>query len=38
KELKEAGINEISLFITSQDEEGSHKVLKRFAEEVFPNI
>lgn len=38
KELKEAGINEISLFITSQDEEGSHKVLKRFAEEVFPHI
>lgn len=38
KELKEAGINEISIFITSQDEEGSHSVLKRFAEEVFPNI
>jgi 5,10-methylenetetrahydromethanopterin reductase len=38
RELKEAGINEISLFITSQDEEESHKVLKRFAEEVFPNI
>jgi 5,10-methylenetetrahydromethanopterin reductase len=38
KELKEAGINEISLFITSQDEDGSHNVLKRFAEEVFPHI
>lgn len=38
KELKEAGINEISIFITSQDEEGSHNVLRRFAEEVFPNI
>lgn len=38
KELKEAGINEISLFITSQDEEGSHNVLRRFANEVFPNI
>ena len=38
KELKLAGINEISLFITSQDEPGSHTVLKRFAEEVFPHI
>ena len=38
RELKEAGINEISIFITSQDEEGSHNVLKRFAEEVFPHI
>ncbi len=38
RELKEAGINEISIFITSQDEEGSHIILKRFAEEVFPNI
>ena len=38
KELKAAGINEISLFITSQDEEGSHNVLNRFATEVFPNI
>ncbi len=38
KELKDAGINEISLFITSQDEEGSHQVLRRFAEEVLPFI
>jgi len=38
RELKEAGINEISIFITSQDEEGSHRILKRFAEEVFPHI
>lgn len=38
KELKEAGINEISIFITSQDEAGSHRVLERFAGEVFPNI
>lgn len=38
KELKQAGINEISIFITSQDEDGSHNVLRRFAEEVFPNI
>ncbi len=38
KELKAAGINEISLFITSQDEAGSHNVLNRFAKEVFPNI
>jgi 5,10-methylenetetrahydromethanopterin reductase len=38
KELKEAGITEISIFITSQDEEGSHNVLRRFAKEVFPYI
>ena len=38
KELKQAGINEISIFITSQDEDASHGVLKRFAEEVFPHI
>jgi len=38
RELKDAGINEISLFITSQDEEGSHQVLRRFAEEVLPFI
>lgn len=38
KELQQAGITEISIFITSQDESGSHSVLRRFAEEVIPNI
>jgi 5,10-methylenetetrahydromethanopterin reductase len=38
KELREAGITEISIFITSQDEEGSHKILRRFAEEVIPYV
>jgi len=38
QELKDAGINEISIFITSQDEEGSHTILRRFAEEVIPRI
>jgi alkanesulfonate monooxygenase SsuD/methylene tetrahydromethanopterin reductase-like flavin-dependent oxidoreductase (luciferase family) len=38
KELQAAGITEISIFITSQDEAGSHKVLRRFAEEVIPFV
>jgi len=38
KELKEAGITEISIFITSQDEAGSHNVLQRFAKEVIPFV
>ena len=33
KELQAAGITEISIFITSQDEAGSHNVLRRFAKE-----
>ncbi len=38
KELQAAGITEISIFITSQDEEGSHTILRRFAQEVIPNV
>ena len=38
RELQAAGITEISIFITSQDEAGSHKVLRRFAEEVIPFV
>ena len=38
KELQEAGITEISIFITSQDEAGSHNVLRRFAKEVIPFV
>jgi 5,10-methylenetetrahydromethanopterin reductase len=38
KELKEAGITEISIFITSQDEAGSHTILRRFAKEVIPKV
>lgn len=38
RELTGAGINEISIFITSQDEEGSHNTLRRFAEEVIPYL
>jgi 5,10-methylenetetrahydromethanopterin reductase len=38
KELQAAGITEISIFITSQDEEGSHNVLRRFAKEVIPYV
>ncbi len=34
EELGEAGITEISIFITSQDEEGSHETLRRFAKTV----
>jgi 5,10-methylenetetrahydromethanopterin reductase len=38
EELENAGINEISLFITSQDEAGSRLVLERFAAEVIPRV
>jgi 5,10-methylenetetrahydromethanopterin reductase len=38
KELLAAGITEISIFITSQDEAGSHNVLRRFAKEVIPFV
>ena len=38
KELQGAGITEISIFITSQDEAGSHSVLRRFAKEVIPFV
>ena len=38
RELQEAGITETSIFITSQDEAGSHRVLRRFANEVIPKI
>ena len=37
-ELGDAGITEISIFITSQDEEGSRTVLERFAAEVIPKV
>lgn len=38
QELKEAGINEISIFITSQDEDGAATTLRRFADEVIPFV
>jgi 5,10-methylenetetrahydromethanopterin reductase len=38
KELQAAGITEISIFITSQDEAGSHNILQRFAKEVIPHV
>ncbi len=38
QELKEAGINEISIFITSQDEMVSNNILQRFAKEVIPHV
>ncbi len=38
RELEAAGITEISIFITSQDEDGSRTVLERFASEVIPNV
>ena len=38
RELDAAGITEISIFITSQDEAGSHKILQRFAQEVIPHV
>jgi len=37
-ELKAAGITEISIFVTSQDEEGSAVTLRRFAGEVMPHV
>lgn len=38
RELDAAGITEISIFITSQDEAGSHTILQRFAQEVIPHV
>ncbi len=38
RELREAGITEISIFITSQDEQGSVNVLRRFTHEVIPFV
>ena len=38
RELKEAGITDIAIFITSQDEEASRNTLERFSREVFPKI
>ena len=38
EELRDAGINEISIFITSQDEAGSRTTLERFAAEVIPHL
>ena len=37
-ELRNAGITEISIFITSQDEQSSANTLKRFSEEVIPHL
>jgi len=37
-ELKAAGITEISIFITSQDEQGSHRTLRQFAEKIVPFV
>ncbi len=38
RELKEAGMTEIAMFITTQDEEVSRVILERFAREVIPYV
>lgn len=37
-ELRDAGITEISIFLTSQDEAGCRRILERFSSEVMPAI
>jgi 5,10-methylenetetrahydromethanopterin reductase len=38
RELKSAGMTDIAIFITTQDEDGSRVTLERFAREVIPNV
>jgi 5,10-methylenetetrahydromethanopterin reductase len=38
REISAAGITDIAIFVTSQDEAGSHRFLRRFAGEVIPAI
>ena len=38
KELDEAGITDIAIFVTSQDEAAARTTVERFAREVFPQV
>jgi 5,10-methylenetetrahydromethanopterin reductase len=38
RELADAGVTDIAIFSTSQDEEGSRANLERFARDVFPHV
>jgi 5,10-methylenetetrahydromethanopterin reductase len=38
RELEEAGITDIAVFGTSQDEAGSRAMLERFSRDVFPHV
>jgi 5,10-methylenetetrahydromethanopterin reductase len=38
RELEQAGITDIAIFITSQDEDASRTTLERFARDVFPHV
>jgi 5,10-methylenetetrahydromethanopterin reductase len=38
RELAEAGITDIAVFVTSQDEAASRTTLERFGREVFPHV
>jgi alkanesulfonate monooxygenase SsuD/methylene tetrahydromethanopterin reductase-like flavin-dependent oxidoreductase (luciferase family) len=38
KELEAAGITDIAIFVTSQDEDGSRRTLERFSRDVFPHV
>jgi 5,10-methylenetetrahydromethanopterin reductase len=38
RELRSAGVTDIAIFVTTQDEEYSHQTIERFAKEVIPFI
>jgi 5,10-methylenetetrahydromethanopterin reductase len=38
RELGEAGVTDIAIFATSQDEAGGRRTLEKFAREVIPNV
>jgi 5,10-methylenetetrahydromethanopterin reductase len=38
RELDEAGITDIAIFVTSQDEDAARTTLERFAREIFPHV
>jgi 5,10-methylenetetrahydromethanopterin reductase len=38
KELEDAGITDIAIFVTSQDEDAARTTLERFSREVFPAL
>jgi 5,10-methylenetetrahydromethanopterin reductase len=38
RQLEEAGVTDIAIFATSQDEEGGRRTLEKFAREVIPHV
>ena len=38
RELQAAGMTDIAIFVTTQDEAGARTTLRRFAREVIPHV